>query len=147
MLTTASLKMSHVPYSTNSVNSQTTPVQTVQTQQRPVTPVNTTTPPIYTVSNYQQPPHPVQITALTQDQAAHKNNPQPPTPVYITTPAQTKQTQTNTPADHQPPLTAQQLLHALQPLLIHQHSTITTINALLAPYTRSQSPPPPHTMQ
>jgi hypothetical protein len=88
--------MSHVPYTTNSVNSQPTPVQTVHTQQRRVNSVNTTNPPVYSVP-HQQPTHPVQNTAPTQDQVAHKNNPQPPTLVYITAAAQTKQIQTNYP--------------------------------------------------
>ena len=113
-LTPALLKMSHVPYSANSVNSQLTPVHTVQHQQRPVISVNTTTPSIHTV-----------------------NSQTPPNPVHTTTPSDTQTVQRNLPPDHQPPpanLTTQQLLHMLQPLLIHQHSTLTTINALLTPH-------------
>ena len=124
VLTPALLKMSHVPYSANSVNSHFTPVHTVQHQQRPVISVNnTTTQTIHTV-----------------------NSQPPPNPVHTTTPSDTQTVQRNLPPDHQPApanLTTQQLLHMLQPLLIHQHSTLTTINALLTPHLHQQGPPTP----
>ena len=123
VLTPALLKMSHVPYSANSVNSQPTPVHTVQHQQRPVISVNTTTPTIHTV-----------------------NSQPPPNLVHTTIPSYTQPVQINLPPAHQPPpanLTTQQLLNMLQPLLIHQHSTLTTINALLTPHLQQPGPPTP----
>ena len=115
--------MSHVPYSANSVNSQPTPVHTVQHQQRPVISVNTTTPTIHTV-----------------------NSQTPPNLVHTNIPSHTQPVQINLPPAHQPPpanLTTQQLLNMLQPLLIHQHSTLTTINALLTPQLQQPGPPTP----
>ena len=123
VLTPALLKMSHVPYSANSVNSQPTPVHTVQHQKLPVTTVNTTTPNTHIV-NSQPPPNLVHTTTSSHQQ-----------PVQI-----------NTPPTHQSPpdnLTTQQLFNMLQPLLIHQHSTLTTINALLTPHLQQPGPPTP----
>ena len=67
VLTPALLKMSHVPYFANSVNSQLTPVHTVQHQQRLVISVNTTTQTIHTV-NSQPPPNPVHTTTPSDTQ-------------------------------------------------------------------------------
>ena len=119
--------MSHVPYSANSVNSQPTPVHTVQHQQRPVISVKTTTPTIHTV-----------------------NSQTPPNLVHTTIPSYTQPVQINLPPAHQPPpanLTTQQLLNMLQPLLTHQHSTLTTINALLTPHLQQPGPPTPATIK
>ena len=121
--------MSHVPYSTDSVNSQPTPVPTVQNHSRPVVSVNNTTPPIHTVNSHPQQPTPVYITAPTNKQAVHIS----PLP-DINPPPATK-------------LTARQLFNTLQPLLTHQHSTLTTIHALLTLHLHRQGPPTPKTMK
>ena len=73
--------MSHVPYSTNAVNSQPNHVQTVNSQINPVLSVNSTTPPIHNVDT--QPTHhtPVYNTAPHNAQTVHKDIRQQPPPL------------------------------------------------------------------
>ena len=117
--------MSHVPYSTHAVNSQSTHVHTVQQQHCPVITVDNAAQPVYTVNS--QPP------------LIHVHN---------TPPRNIQTVQSNPPPEHPPTNpTANHLLNQLQPLLLHQHSTLTTVNALLTPHLHQQGPLTPETMK
>ena len=123
--------MSHVPYSTHTVNSQPTHVHTVNNQINPVSIVNRKTLPIHTVNSRPTHPTPVHNTASPHAQTVHIDTRQ----------------QSGQPCHHTPnEQSAQQLSDTLQSLLIHRHSVLTTINALLRLHLHHQGPPTPKTL-